>query len=590
MKIPFLNSERSEPSKKKRPSPMTPHNEAKAKMTQGSDYTHQRTSYKHPLPQDLTDRIKEDRTRMDDVIRTCSSLGSRMRSSSSQLLGDAIRARRPYESLFSRVDYAIQPFSYGGYSDYHTPTQGTAYNYGSVYNNQSADINKVWMMCENLSNQIVNFITPQENDSVYLSVENPDLSPVFHEILKKMEVRLNNLIRSASFGFYEALKSNVFDHITKGNSCGILNTRLDGMLQYRALSLKRAYCFSDTLTSEIIFTAYFNSYGYGTSSGQNIITQKQVIKEVQEGESRDLEAVTDSKTGLPLFEVSEFKHSSMQEISSRRTTTPPLIFSRSRVTPGEHYGLGRAVVGINDIERLNIMKDALMESAHLQARPVQIISTGIVSADVRVYEKAGPGSIIKGHMIDGTSPIQNVEPSIDLKPLMALYENIENSLQELFLKDLGVLPENGGMSVEEVAERADMKVPILSPEVARLQEELVLPVLRGTLAHLIETAVASGEISLPREGINISTAKITFNTRFDEVRKLKLFNLTRGMLLALAETSKFLPDIGQHLDQSAVIESMLDYSGLSPHLFVSPEDNEDETTSSDIKEALGRSE
>src|SRR6056297_129799 len=162
------------------------------------------------------------------------------------------------------------------------------------------------------------------------------------------------------------------------------------------------------------------------------------------------------------------------------TKFPRLIAFRWSKVPGHAYGRGPGLRALSDVRALNKLKEMTLKNAALAVSGVfTVVNDGVLNPHTM---KIQPGALIP---VATNSPN---EPSVLPLPSFADFDvsnfsmdELRNSIKSAFMADqfqpLGRTP----MSATEVAERTRVIASDMGASLARLQNELLMPVLRYTL-------------------------------------------------------------------------------------------------------------
>ena len=158
----------------------------------------------------------------------------------------------------------------------------------------------------------------------------------------------------------------------------------------------------------------------------------------------------------------------------------PAYVPRWLKLPGETYGWGPGHVAIAEVLTLNLVRRSVLKGLARAVDPVIIQEQGnILTGDMR------PGRIVSVRNIDGIK--EGVTQSrFDIGFMEA--KNLGDAIKSAFYIDKLILPprtETGEMTAYEIEQRLNQMQVILGPPLARLNTELLEPLVLRTLKSLM---------------------------------------------------------------------------------------------------------
>lgn len=196
------------------------------------------------------------------------------------------------------------------------------------------------------------------------------------------------------------------------------------------------------------------------------------------------------------------KGSEETELSSEVSRFPRMIVTRWSKVPGWPYGRGPGLRALADVRALNKIKEMTLKNAALAIAGVfTVVNDGVLNPYTMVIE---PGAKIPVASNNPNDPSVLPLPSFaDFNVSNFSMDDLRNSIKTAFMADqfqpLGRTP----MSATEVAERTRVIASDMGASLSRLQNELMLPVLKFTLSWLQDRGEVPEEISLGDDFVDV---------------------------------------------------------------------------------------
>ncbi len=153
----------------------------------------------------------------------------------------------------------------------------------------------------------------------------------------------------------------------------------------------------------------------------------------------------------------------------------PYLVPRWSKASGEVYGRSPTMLNLADIGMVNAMRKTNIISAEQTVSPPWVVDAGGIEGPLRI----APNSIIYKRT-GSTSPIEPLITGNRVDLGEAMLEKERNGIREGFFLDLISLPLQDRMTTTEVLQRIQQQQVVLSPIVARIQEEWLGPMISRT--------------------------------------------------------------------------------------------------------------
>mgnify|MGYP005843391451 CR=1 FL=1 len=159
------------------------------------------------------------------------------------------------------------------------------------------------------------------------------------------------------------------------------------------------------------------------------------------------------------------------------TQLPTTLVSRWSKLPGSAYGRGPGQRALADVRALNKLKELSLKQALLAtASPFTVVDDGVINPLTVNIE---PGALIPVASNDLNNPsIRLLEGATKFDVSMFSMDRLRGEIKAVFMQDQFSALERTPRSATEVAERSRIIAQDLGASIARLQEEVLVPVLR----------------------------------------------------------------------------------------------------------------
>jgi hypothetical protein len=174
---------------------------------------------------------------------------------------------------------------------------------------------------------------------------------------------------------------------------------------------------------------------------------------------------------------------------------PYMFVTRWAKIPGSVYGRGPGLRALSDVRALNKIKELSIKNAALAVSGVYtVVDDGVLNPYTISLE---PGTMLPVASNDVQSPTISVLPTAgNFDVSMFTMDDLRSSIKAIFLNDQYGPTDRTPMSATEVVARTRVIAQDLGATVSRLQEELLLPVLRGAFYWM-------GQMGLLPPGVEI---------------------------------------------------------------------------------------
>lgn len=184
------------------------------------------------------------------------------------------------------------------------------------------------------------------------------------------------------------------------------------------------------------------------------------------------------------------------------SATPRRFATRWTKIPGSAYGRGPGLRALSDVRALNKLKEMSLKQAMLAvAGPYTVLDDGVINPMTIAIE---PGELIPVASNDLNNPsIRPLEQGADFNVSMFNIEELRNSVKSVFMMDQFGDLNRTPLSATEVMERTRIIAQDLGASIARLQHEVLVPVLQATFQALVEAGQLPEELSLDDSALKV---------------------------------------------------------------------------------------
>lgn len=253
---------------------------------------------------------------------------------------------------------------------------------------------------------------------------------------------------------------------------------------------------------------------------------------------------------------------SSPEIELERSFTrwPRLIATRWSKVPGTPYGRGPGLRALSDTRALNKLKELSLKNAALATSGVYtVVNDGVLNPHTMVVE---PGALIPVASNSPNEPsVLPLKPAADFNVAHFSMDELRNSIKSTFMADqfqpLGRTP----LSATEVAERTRVIASDMGASLARLQNEMLIPLLNFVADYL------KGLGRLP-EGLDFdgSIVGVQFVSRMAQAQWQEDFQSIVDVMAIAGQVGQFDPRAALVIDGEASIRELAQLRGMKPEL------------------------
>ncbi len=160
----------------------------------------------------------------------------------------------------------------------------------------------------------------------------------------------------------------------------------------------------------------------------------------------------------------------------------PYLTPRWDVTAGEVYGTSPAMMMLPDIGMINAMRRTNIMAAEKSVKPSLLVDANSVEGPINT--SAGSLIYVRSGTRDPIRPL-NEGARVDLGEQILDKERM--GIAQGFFLDMLTLPELDRMTATEVMERINQKMWIVSPILARIQQEFLSPLINQSFSWLLDS-------------------------------------------------------------------------------------------------------
>ena len=179
----------------------------------------------------------------------------------------------------------------------------------------------------------------------------------------------------------------------------------------------------------------------------------------------------------------------------------PYLVTRWSKRANVAYGTSPAMIGLFDLERLNLMDKMIYEGAQLQIKPPLFLPHN----DMLHKIDRTPGGL--NFFRSGQEKGYSLGSEGDVKAGEWMREKLAESLLRIFYVDKILLHRDRAMTATEVLQRVEEQIKMMSPVMARIESELLRPLVLKTYRVL----ELNGRIpEFPRSGESVEELKFEY--------------------------------------------------------------------------------
>lgn len=242
----------------------------------------------------------------------------------------------------------------------------------------------------------------------------------------------------------------------------------------------------------------------------------------------------------------------------------PYVFTRWERRSGEDYGSGPGMKMLPDIRLINKMEEINLRGLAKVVDPAVFVPDDGFLGPVQTL----PNSINyfrAGTLAEGDRPFtlpNAARPEVAHEYMEGLMARIRSGCYVDWIN----LPTRPNMTATEVLQRRDEQLRLLGPVVARLQQELLGPLIDWTL----ETLLHNGFIPPAPEGI--AAYEVEYQSPLALSQKASDADAVIRWATSVAQLAQVAPDALDVLDGGQAARSLADHYGVSPKIVRSMEE------------------
>lgn len=196
-------------------------------------------------------------------------------------------------------------------------------------------------------------------------------------------------------------------------------------------------------------------------------------------------------------------HKAKNTILEEQTTEYPRIFvSRWSKVPGSVYGRGPGLRALSDVRALNKVKELqLKNAAKAVAGVYTVVDDGVINPYTLSFE---PGTFLPVASNDRQNPsIQELPASGDFNVSLFTIEDLRQNIQRTFMADNFGPIDQTPKTATEISERSQIIAQDMGATIARLQFEMLLPIVRAVYSIMAEMGLVPPELQLDGETLDV---------------------------------------------------------------------------------------
>ena len=257
------------------------------------------------------------------------------------------------------------------------------------------------------------------------------------------------------------------------------------------------------------------------------------------------------------FVVRHIDLDSREIISSGGYYEFPFHVSRFSASSREKYGYSPAMNSLADIKMLNEMSRSILRATEKLTDP----PLAIAEESTMVQPNLNPGAINPGAIDNsGRLLIQPIITQSDIAPALKLMEQKRRSIEGSFWVHLfdGFTP-SGQMTATEIVERIHEKSQLVSPVIARQENEL----FNGMISREVGILKRKGMMPPEPEELRGQSLEVEFTS---PVSKLNSMGEIQGLIRSIQvakEVSSYEPNVMDNFDMDFVVREVARINGLS---------------------------
>jgi len=320
-------------------------------------------------------------------------------------------------------------------------------------------------------------------------------------------MQIENLMFSllSRSNFYQEIQPSVLDRIVGGTHALMMVPDLqERRLRFKSIPLGELAIREDDSGQIVSIARKFR-----LSIKQMVMKYgNRVPKELRDVEEKKQNAVDQNiiafndltSSGLWKYTVI---HVGKRAVLEEETKVHQRIFvSRWSKVPGSVYGRGPGLRALSDVRALNKVKELqLKNAAKAVAGVYTVVDDGVINPYTLTFE---PGTFLPVGSNDRQNPtIQELPASGDFNVSLFTIEELSQSIQRTFMADNFGPIDQTPMTATEVSQRTRIIAQDMGSTIARLQFEMILPIVRAVYAAMSEMEMVPPELQLDGETLDV---------------------------------------------------------------------------------------
>lgn len=196
-------------------------------------------------------------------------------------------------------------------------------------------------------------------------------------------------------------------------------------------------------------------------------------------------------------------HKAKNVILEDETREHPRIFvSRWTKVPGSVYGRGPGLRALSDVRALNKVKELqLKNAAKAVAGVYTVVDDGVINPYTLTFE---PGTFLPVASNDRQNPsIQELPASGDFNVSLFTIEELRKGIERTFMADNFGPIDQTPMTATEVSQRSRIIAQDMGATIARLQFEMLMPIIRAVYTIMAEMELVPPELQIDGETLDV---------------------------------------------------------------------------------------
>lgn len=334
-------------------------------------------------------------------------------------------------------------------------------------------------------------------------IPDPEMREQLRPLFQMAEDRMKTMLSKSNF--YQELQPMLLDRVVGGTGC--LGARPDydnNTIRFKATPLAEVAIQEDN-AGEIIGVARRADWSfrelqriYGERLSPEFIRQAEGDPDKRKHTLYEAEF----RTAAGDYEAYVCLKGQEQFLVQGVSVAPHLLATRWTKVPGSAYGRGPGLRALADVRALNKIKElALKNAAKAVAGVYTVVDDGIVNPYTMSLE---PGTFLPVQSNDVQSPsIMELPQSGNFDVAMFQMDDLRSAIARVFLADQFGPLDRTPRTATEIAERTNIVAQELGSTVARLQHELLQPLLKSVWHWMGEMGLLPSELEIDGENLEV---------------------------------------------------------------------------------------